>query len=184
VLAEAAAGRTPIVVLEPGCFSVFKDEARALAGDRPIAHALAEQAVLFETFLQPHFAHGDLPRLHGGALAHVHCHQQALLGREAAAAALAAAGLDAHVLDAGCCGMAGSFGLDAGHYAVSVAVGERALLPAVRQYPAAGVVLANGFSCREQIEQLTGRRARHFAEVVAAALRESRPARTAVEGAA
>jgi len=72
----------------------------------------------------------------------------------------------AEVLDAGCCGMAGAFGFDKGHYVVSRRVGERVLLPAVREAPAATLVIANGFSCREQIAHGTGRRARHFAEVL------------------
>jgi Fe-S oxidoreductase len=184
VLPDAVADETPVIVLEPSCFAVFKDEARALAGDRPFARALAEQAVLFETFLGPHFERGELPQLHGGVLAHVHCHQQALLGREPTAAALAASGLDAHVLDGGCCGMAGSFGYDKQHYDVSVAVGERVLLPAVRDAPPESVVVTNGFSCREQIQQLTGRRVRHFAEVVCDAVREKSAGRTPLEGAA
>ena len=184
VLPDAIANQTPVIVLEPSCFAVFKDEARALAGDRPFTRALADQAVLFEAFLQPHFERGELPRLHGRVLAHVHCHQQALIGREPTEAALAASGLDAHVLDGGCCGMAGSFGYDTQHYEVSVAVGERALLPAVRRAPAGSVVLANGFSCREQIQQLAGRRARHFAEVVGDAVRERSVGGTPMEGAA
>jgi Fe-S oxidoreductase len=183
VLPDAIADETPVIVLEPSCFAVFKDEARALTGDRPFARALAEQAVLFETFLGPHFERGELPQLHGRVLAHVHCHQQALLGREPTEAALAASGLDAKVLDGGCCGMAGSFGFDKQHYEVSVAVGERVLLPAVRRAPGS-VVIANGFSCREQIRQLTGRRARHFAEVVCDAVRERSAERTPMEGAA
>ena len=80
-------------------------------------------------------------------------------------------GLDVQVLDAGCCGMAGAFGFETDHYEVSVAVAERALLPAVRAAGPDGLLLADGFSCREQIRQLTGRRALHLAEVVAAALR-------------
>jgi hypothetical protein len=79
--------------------------------------------------------------------------------------------------------MAGSFGFDKQHYEVSVAVGERVLLPAVRHAPGS-VVVANGFSCREQIWQLTGRRARHFAEVVCDAVRERSAGRAPMEGAA
>jgi Fe-S oxidoreductase len=159
-------GDAPIVVLEPSCFAVFHDEARNLSGGRPIAHALAQRAVLFETFLQPHFERGDLPPLSGDALVHIHCHQHALVGRDASAAAIAAAHPSTQVLDAGCCGMAGSFGFDKRHYAVSMAVGERVLLPAVRRAPSSTAIIANGFSCREQIRHATGRRAYHFAEFV------------------
>jgi Fe-S oxidoreductase len=81
-----------------------------------------------------------------------------------------AAGVDARVLDAGCCGMAGSFGYDQAHYRVSVDVGERRLLPAVREAGPDTTIVAGGFSCREQIQQLTGRRAHHLAELLARAL--------------
>jgi Fe-S oxidoreductase len=165
-LAEAPAG-APIVVLEPSCFAVFRDEARHLSNDRPIARTFAERAVLFDDFLADHFERGALPSIGGRALVHIHCHQRAIVGKEPAARTFSAARLDAELLDAGCCGMAGSFGYDKAHYAVSRDVGERVLLPRVRALPVATTVIANGFSCREQIHQMTGRRALHFAEVVA-----------------
>jgi Fe-S oxidoreductase len=86
------------------------------------------------------------------------------------AAAFTAAHVNARILDAGCCGMAGSFGFDKHHYKVSLDVGERVLLPAVRQASADTLIVANGFSCREQIRHGTGRRAYHFAEVVSRAI--------------
>jgi FAD/FMN-containing dehydrogenase/Fe-S oxidoreductase len=161
---------TPIVVLEPSCFSVFCDEARNLSHERPIARVLAERAVLFDSFVADHFEAGPLPRLGGDALVQVHCHQQAIVGREPTLRALSAAHVEARILDAGCCGMAGAFGYDKTHYAVSAAIGERVLLPAVRAASAGTTVIANGFSCREQIRQTTGRRAWHFAEAVADAI--------------
>jgi FAD/FMN-containing dehydrogenase/Fe-S oxidoreductase len=163
----------PIVVLEPSCFAVFRDEARHLSNDRPIARALAARAVLFDSFIAEHFERGALPALTGEAIVHVHCHQKAIVGIDATNRALAAARLDARVLDAGCCGMAGSFGYDQAHYRVSTAAGERVLLPAVRAAPEATTIIADGFSCREQIQQMTGRRALHFAEVVARALEQA-----------
>jgi Fe-S oxidoreductase len=165
-LAEALDEDVPIVVLEPSCFAVFRDEARNLSGDRPIARALADRAMLFDSFVRPHLERGDLPPLAGDALVHVHCHERAIAGTEPTAAALRAARVNARILDAGCCGMAGAFGYDKDHYRVSVEVGERVLLPAVRQAAAETMILADGFSCREQIHQLTGRRARHFAELL------------------
>jgi FAD/FMN-containing dehydrogenase/Fe-S oxidoreductase len=170
VLAQPLRDRVPIVVLEPSCFATLRDEAVGLFPDHPAAHTLSEQATLLEAFLRPHFERGDLPPLGGDALVQLHCHQQALTGREAAAEAIAASGLHAQVLDAGCCGMAGAFGFDAAHYPVSVAVGERALLPAIRRAGATTTVVANGFSCREQIDQLAGRRPLHFAELVHGAI--------------
>jgi FAD/FMN-containing dehydrogenase/Fe-S oxidoreductase len=166
VLATGIPQDVPIVVLEPSCFAVFQDEAGNLSGDRPVARTLAKRAVLFETFVLPHFERGDLPPLSGKALVQVHCHQQALIGRDATGATLRAARLNARVLDAGCCGMAGAFGFDKAHFEVSIDIGERVLLPAVREAADDTVVIADGFSCREQIRQETGRRASHFAEVI------------------
>jgi Fe-S oxidoreductase len=165
-LAEVWQDQVPIVVLEPSCFAVFRDEAPNLFPDHPMARALAERTILFDAFIRPHFESGDLPQLTGDALVHVHCHQKALVGADPTAAVLQAAGLNARLLDAGCCGMAGSFGFDKQHYKVSLDIGERVLLPSVRQARADTLIVADGFSCREQIRQLAGRRAHHFAEVV------------------
>jgi Fe-S oxidoreductase len=157
---------TPIVVLEPSCFAVFRDEAVNLCGEWPIARALAKRAILFTEFVRPHLERGELPRLSNDALAHVHCHQRAIVGAEPTAAALRAAGMKVNVPDAGCCGMAGSFGFDKAHYQVSLDIGERVLLPLVRAAPPSTTIVADGFSCREQVLHATGRRARHFAEVL------------------
>ncbi len=169
-LADAVTNDTPVVVLEPSCFAVFRDEARNLFGDRPIAAAIGERVVLFDDFVRSHFEQGDLPPISRNALVHIHCHQQALAGRDLAAGTFAAARLPARIADAGCCGMAGSFGFDKRHYEVSMAVGERLLLPAVRDAAPDTLIIANGFSCREQIRHGTGRRAHHFAEVVSRAI--------------
>jgi Fe-S oxidoreductase len=165
-IARVSAPGVPIVVLEPSCFAVFRDESLNLSANRPIARAIAERAVLFDSFIAAHHQASAIPAVERTALVHVHCHQQAIVGREPTARALTAAHLDARILDAGCCGMAGSFGYDKAHYRVSCDVGERALLPAVREAAAATAIIANGFSCRERIHQLTGRRAHHFAEVL------------------
>jgi len=110
------------------------------------------------------------PSLAGlAAVAQPHCHQHAVLGWGADAALLAAGGADVTTV-AGCCGLAGSFGMERGHYEVSVAVAENALLPAVRAAGPDAVLLADGFSCRTQLAHLAGRPGRHLAEVLAAAL--------------
>ena len=166
MLAETLEEDTPIVVLEPSCFAVFRDEAINVLGDRPMVRALADRVVLFSTFVRPHLERGELPPLSAGALAQIHCHQQAIIGQEATGAALRASGLDVQILDAGCCGMAGSFGFDKAHYQVSLAVGERVLLPAVRHASPHTLIVADGFSCREQIRQTTSRQAYHFAELL------------------
>ena len=100
------------------------------------------------------------------AVAQPHCHQHAVLGWDADAALLADAGADVNAVG-GCCGLAGNFGVERGHYDVSVAVAETALLPAVRNAPTGAAVLADGFSCRTQLEQLAATRGEHLAELLA-----------------
>ena len=99
-----------------------------------------------------------------------HCHQHAVIGFEADRALMRAAGISANVPDSGCCGLAGNFGFERGHYEVSKAVGERVLLPAVRAAAGDTLIVADGFSCRTQIQQETDRTPQHLAQVLAAAL--------------
>ncbi|HSE49910.1 MAG TPA: FAD-linked oxidase C-terminal domain-containing protein [Terriglobales bacterium] len=162
---ELAAG-TPIVVLEPSCASVFRDELRNLLPGDPRAEKLRRQTVLLSEFLARHVAPDRLPRLARKALVQGHCHHKSVLKFDSEQAVLQQLGLDAEVLASGCCGMAGSFGFESDKYDVSIAVGERALLPAVRAADRETFILADGFSCREQIAQQTGRHALHLAEVI------------------
>jgi Fe-S oxidoreductase len=112
------------------------------------------------------------PHLGGKAIAQTHCHQHAIMGYDADRALLRDAGVDLDVLEAGCCGLVGNFGFEAGHYDLSRACGERVLLPAVRDAAADTIILADGFSCRTQIEQAdTGRTPVRLAEILAAGLR-------------
>jgi Fe-S oxidoreductase len=108
--------------------------------------------------------------MRGRALVHPHCHERASLCLDDDVAVMKATGLDVTVLDAGCCGMAGAFGFERHHVEVSRAVGERVLLPAVRAASADTYIVTNGFSCREQITQVTGRRVWHMAELLAEGL--------------
>ena len=162
---EIEAG-TPIVGLEPSCISVFRDELLRFFPDDPLARKLSQQALFLTEFL---VKAGAVPSLgmHGRAIVHPHCHERASLCLDDDLAVLKATGLDLTVLDAGCCGMAGAFGFERDHYEVSRAVGERVLLPAVRDAPPESYIVTNGFSCREQITQLTGRRVWHVAELLA-----------------
>ena len=105
------------------------------------------------------------------AYLHGHCHQKALIGNDASLAALSAAGYTVQVIDSGCCGMAGDFGYGKGHYEVSRAIGEERLFPAARALPAEAFFVASGTSCRDQIEQFTGREPLHMAQVLAMALK-------------
>ncbi|MEO8431211.1 MAG: FAD-binding and (Fe-S)-binding domain-containing protein [Acidobacteriota bacterium] len=163
----------PVVVLEPSCASVFQDELLGLFPGDPDAARLARQTRLFAELLETEAPEWSPPAsLSGSALVQGHCHQKALSSMEAEAALLARTGLSVHVLDAGCCGMAGAFGFESAHRDVSVAIAEHALLPALAGAPDA-IVVADGFSCREQVSQLAGRPSFHVAEVVHRALAAS-----------
>lgn len=163
----------PIVGLEPSCVAVFRDELPNLFPDDAEAAQLSQQAHLLSEFLERHAPDFAPPRLEAPALLHGHCHQRALIGVGAEERLLARLGLDVQVLDAGCCGMAGAFGYERGtRYEVSMTLGERVLLPAVRGATHETIVVADGFSCREQIAQGTGREALHLAEVIQMALHQ------------
>ncbi len=168
---EIEAG-TPIVGLEPSCISVFRDEMLRFFPDDPLARRLSQQALFLTEFL---VKTGTVPALgmQGRAIVHPHCHERASLCLDDDLAVLKATGLELTVLDAGCCGMAGAFGFERDHYEVSRAVGERVLLPAVREAPPETYIVTNGFSCREQITQLAGRRVWHVAELLEKGLARS-----------
>jgi Fe-S oxidoreductase len=160
---------TPVVMLEPSCAAVFRDEMLTLLPKHPLAQRFSQQVLLFSEYLR-NIGYRP-PRLERRAIVHGHCHEKALMadGMAATREMLGTMGLDAELLDSGCCGMAGSFGYEADHYDVSLKIGELVLLPRVRAEPAEALVIADGFSCREQITQATGRRPLHLAEVLALA---------------
>jgi Fe-S oxidoreductase len=157
---------TPIVVLEPSCASVFRDEARGLFPQDPRVERLRTQTFLLSEFLARRVPGYEPPRVARKILLHGHCHHAALAKLDDEAALLRKTGASVEALDAGCCGMAGAFGFEAEKHAVSQAIGERVLLPAVRRAEPDTVIVSDGFSCREQIYQATGRRAIHLAEVL------------------
>lgn len=160
VLAPEIAAGVSIVIPEPSCAAVFRDELGNLLPDEPAAEALAELAVTPSEF----FARTgwEPPRRRGRALLHVHCHERAVLTADADRRYLEARGLEVEELDAGCCGLAGSFGFEAGDkYRVSMACGERSLFPAMRDAGPDTLLVTGSFSCREQIRHGTGRRAVH-----------------------
>jgi len=164
-LAPAVAAGTPIVGLEPSCTAVLRRDVTELLPDDPrAARTAAATRTLAELLAAtPGWAP---PRLDGvRAVAQPHCHQHAVLGWDADAALLGTAGVDVTRVG-GCCGLAGNFGAEKGHYDVSVAVAETALLPAVRAAGPDPAVLADGFSCRTQLAELAGVRARHLAQLL------------------
>jgi Fe-S oxidoreductase len=166
---EIEAG-VPVVGLEPSCLALFRDELGELFPDRESAKRLARQSFTLSEFLNHHGF--PYPTLNRRAVVHGHCHHKAILKFDDDEKAIAAIGLDARILDSGCCGMAGSFGFERDHYDVSMKVGERVLLPAVREAPEDTLIIADGFSCRTQIAQATGRRALHLADVLEMAATE------------
>jgi Fe-S oxidoreductase len=159
----------PIVGLEPSCVSVFRDELPNLfAGDADAMRLSKAVKTLPEFLLQENI---DLPTLNGKALVQAHCHHKAILHFDDEEKILKKLGLDVDYPDSGCCGMAGAFGFEPDKYELSMRVGERVLLPAVREASRDTIIIADGFSCREQIAQGTDREALHLAQVLQMAIR-------------
>ena len=157
----------PVVVLEPSCATVFHDELVNLLPGDPRALALRDRTYLLSQFLVAHAPDYQPPQRSGTMLVQAHCHHSAVMKMTDEMALLRATGAEVRLLDAGCCGMAGPFGFERDKFAVSQMLAERVLLPAVRGAGAETVIVADGFSCREQIAQNTGRRGVHLAEVLA-----------------
>jgi len=161
-----------VLGLEPSCTAVFRSDAAELFPDDEDVRKLRRQTVTLAELLRDHTPGWRPPSVPRTALIQTHCHQHAVLGVDADRAVLDAAGVRAEFLDSGCCGLAGNFGFERGHYEVSVACAERVLLPALRDADPGAVVLADGFSCRTQIAQgaAGGRQALHLAELLRAGL--------------
>ena len=164
----------PIVGLEPSCVAVFRDELVNLFPHDERAQALSRQTFLLSEFLESRAKNFALPHLNRKAILHGHCHQKSLMKMTTEEAVLTRLGVDFQSPAPGCCGMAGSFGFERDKYDISIAIGELELMPAVRQAPSDWLVIADGFSCREQIAQGSARRALHLAEVLQMALNDSR----------
>ncbi|HEX6824288.1 MAG TPA: FAD-linked oxidase C-terminal domain-containing protein [Candidatus Sulfotelmatobacter sp.] len=170
---EIAAG-IPVVGLEPSCIAVFRDELINLFPRDERAQALSKQTFLLSEFLEKNLGPDpQLPQLPRNALLHGHCHHKSIMKMTAEESLLGRLGVQFQSPAPGCCGMAGSFGFEHDKYKLSAAIGELELLPAVRHAPADWLIIADGFSCREQIAQGTGRHALHLAEVLQMALQPS-----------
>jgi len=161
----------PIVGLEPSCVSVFRDELPNLFPNDDTAIRLSKAVKTLPEFLL--HENVALPKLQGKALVQAHCHHKAVLHFDDEEQLLKKIGLDVDHPDSGCCGMAGAFGFEKEKYEISMRVGERVLLPAVREAARDTIIVADGFSCREQIAQSTGREALHVAQVLHMAMHES-----------
>jgi FAD/FMN-containing dehydrogenase/Fe-S oxidoreductase len=172
MLRDEVSSGTRIVGMEPSCVTVFRDELTQLRPQDEDAQRISRNTFTLAEFLVE--VGYEPPRLGRRATVHGHCHHKSVIGMDADSTILDAMGLDWQELDAGCCGLAGSFGFEAGEkYEVSVAAGERKLMPAVRRAPLAELLIADGFSCRTQIEHLqdgdVGREPRtalHLAQVI------------------
>jgi Fe-S oxidoreductase len=166
VLEPEIATATPIVVLEPSCASVFRDELLNLLPNDDRARNLSQQVFLLSEFLEKNAQAFQLPVLRRKALVHGHCHHKSLMKMADEESVLQRMGIECEMPAPGCCGMAGAFGFEKEKYDVSIAIGELELLPAVRRASADCLIIADGFSCREQIAQCTGRHAIHLAEAI------------------
>jgi FAD/FMN-containing dehydrogenase/Fe-S oxidoreductase len=162
----------PVIGLEPSCVSVFRDELTGLYPAHPSAKRLRESTMTLSEFIVREGDRFALPSLHAKALMQPHCHHRAIMKIGPEEEVLRKIGLDLETPDAGCCGMAGAFGFEREHYDVSMRVGERMILPKVREAAPETIIVADGFSCREQIAQSTPRQALHFAQVLQLATRE------------
>ena len=171
-LAPEMENGTPLVVLEPSCAAVFRDELIQLFPRDTRAQALSRQTFLLSEFLVQKAKHFKLPKLQRRALVHGHCHHKSIMKMRDEETVLRELGIDFYAPAPGCCGMAGAFGFEKDKYAISMAVGDLELLPAVRQAAPDSLIIADGFSCREQVVQGTGRPTLHLAEVLRMALRK------------
>jgi FAD/FMN-containing dehydrogenase/Fe-S oxidoreductase len=173
ILESEIVNRMPIVVLEPSCASVFRDELLNFFPDDDRAHKLSSQVVLLSEFLERKARDFAFPQIRRSALVHGHCHHKSIMRMTDEESVLSRMGIDYQMPAPGCCGMAGAFGFEKEKYDVSLAIGELELLPAVRNAPFDWLIIADGFSCREQIAQCTGRETLHLAEVARMALAQS-----------
>jgi FAD/FMN-containing dehydrogenase/Fe-S oxidoreductase len=167
---EIEAG-TPLVGLEPSCTAVFRDELIDLFPQDQDARRLCKQTFTLPEFLSQQ-TNWELPKLHRRAVVHGHCHDKAVLNFDCEKELLKKMGIELECPDSGCCGMAGAFGFEREHLDVSLACAERVLLPTVRNASRDTLIISDGFSCREQVRQLSDRVPLHFAEVLQMAIRE------------
>ena len=161
-----------IVVCEPSCASALNDDLADLIEDDTVAAQLQEQVMMIDVFLAKEIETGNLNMTFEAVaediLIHGHCHQKALYSTKGMKTIFSKTGQTVKEIPSGCCGMAGSFGYEKEHYAISQKIGEEILFPAIRSMKNGTMVVANGFSCRHQIEHFTGVKPKHWVEVIRA----------------
>jgi Fe-S oxidoreductase len=167
VLREEIRAGTPVVGMEPSCLAVFKDELTKMLPHDDDAIRLSKNCYHFGEFFEAFDV--PVPHLNRDALLWGHCHHRATGGVDSEQSVLQRMGVDAESLKGGCCGVAGAWGFEEGKYEISVDCGDQALLPAVRDASPSTLVVANGFSCKTQIQDETKRRALHLGQVIRAA---------------
>ncbi len=165
----------PLVGLEPSCLATFRDELTNLFPNDKDAQRLKKNSFLLSEFLEKYAKNFEYPKLHRKAILHGHCHHKSLMKMREERSVLDKMGLDYEMPETGCCGMAGAFGFEKDHYDVSMACGERVLLPEVRAASKDTLLIADGFSCREQVRQTTDRVPLHLSEVLQMGFRGDAP---------
>jgi Fe-S oxidoreductase len=159
-----------IVVCEPSCASALNDDLADLVDDDTLAVQLQQQVMMIDVFLAKEIDAGNLNRsfeaVGENILIHGHCHQKALYSTKGMKTIFSKTGKTVKEIPSGCCGMAGSFGYEKEHYDISQKIGEEILFPAIRSMKEGTVVVANGFSCRHQIQHFTGVKAKHWVETI------------------
>ena len=168
-MADDIRGGVPVIGLEPACVSAFRDELPSLFPGEAQAQALSKQTRFLSEFLKDRRLSPPAADSRAPILVQFHCHHHAVLDKKAEIELIEALSAQSRVLQHGCCGMAGAFGFEADKYALSRTIAERGLLPEIADASAETVIIANGFSCREQIEQLSGRPTMHLAQYLASA---------------
>ena len=161
-----------VVVCEPSCASALNDDLPDLIDDQIVAAQLRSNVMMIDAFLESEIGKGRLDKkfesIAGDILIHGHCHQKALYGTSGMNTLLKGTTHAVSEIPSGCCGMAGSFGYEQEHYGISQKIGDSILFPAVKSKKDGTTVVANGFSCRHQIEHFTGVKPKHWVEVVRA----------------
>ena len=155
------------VTLTPLPHASFRDELLRLFPGEERAEQLSKQMLFFSELIERRRPGEQLSTSATSALVQIHCHHHAVIETEAERKLLDRLGVHYEIMASGCCGMAGSFGFETAKYEMSMAAAERVMLPKIRQTPGDHLILANGFSCREQIEQATQRPTVHVAELMA-----------------